>query len=56
MTLKIRPPFSQKVLSVPPKWAIPFLKKANAFFQSLHFSPVPWWLRPIPVWTIKIKN
>ena len=49
-TRKIRPPFSQKVLSVPPKWAIPFLKKANAF-SRLHFSRIPEWLRPIPVWT-----
>ena len=50
MPLKIRLPFLRKGLFVLAERAFPFFKKAFAFSRH-HFSRMPEWLRPIPVWT-----
>lgn len=49
MPLKIRLPFLRKGLFVLTGRAFPFLQKAFAFSRD-HFSRMPEWLRPIPVW------
>ena len=54
MTRKIALPFFKKGLFVPTKRPFPFLKKAYVFFRYC-FSRIPDWLRPVAVWTIKLK-
>ena len=48
---KIACPFGRNRTSLSPRSHLPFQKIAYAIFHY-HFSAIPEWLRPIPVWTI----